>query len=55
MSSAALMSFGGRGAKGKTAEECTVRDVHIRLCVEQAYDCHRLCLMECYRKYILQH
>ena len=34
--------FGGRGAKGNTAEECVFRGTYIRSYVEQAYDCHRL-------------
>lgn len=49
-SAAGLLLFGERGAKGNFAEEYAFRSVYIRLCVQQAYNCHRLCLMECYRK-----
>lgn len=52
ISSAAEMLFGKCGAKGNFAEEYAFRSVYIRLSVKQAYNCHRLCLMECYRKII---
>ena len=48
MSNLPIKIDGDRGSERLTAEDCTFRRVHFWSCVEQAYDCHRLCLMESY-------